>query len=254
MVWRLQSRGELQRIGIVNFVTRTGRLARLALGVAVFLSTFGIDVTAGLAALGIGGLALALGARKAVEDLVGSIMVLAGKPVRIGDRCKVNGRIGDVVDVGMRSTRIRTRERRLLTIPKSQFADAEIENLTLRDRFFVDQIFGVGFDVQVAGVEAVLTALRSVLEEDPDYIPTACPVRCLGFKEGLYTFQIHSYLQGPTYAEGFVRQERLLLELLRRLDAIGVSPSPPLHRIDLSERSPGASRDFPHGQPGANPD
>ena len=242
---RLRIVGEPENIGIVKFVARILRVAMLVILFALLLATTGVDVTAGLAALGIGGLALALGARKAVEDLVGGVMVLMDRPVSIGDRCKVKGRVGDVVDIGIRSTRIRTRERSLLIIPNSQFADSEIENLAVRDTFFVDQTLGLTFDAGPGRVEQVLAIMRAVFEADPDHVPEVCPIRFLGFGDGQYLFQIHAYLRCPTHTEGYLAQERLLLALLRRFDEAGITVAPPVRRIEMIEDSPGIDRVSP---------
>lgn len=231
VVTSLQRRGQMQWIGPVRFVTRMIYLALIAYAVATLLATFAIDVTAGLAALGVGGLALALGARKAVEDIVGSVLVLSDKPVRVGDLCRVNGHIGNVLDIGLRSTRIRTLDRTVLAIPNSHFADGEIENLSVRDSFFVDQHFHVAFSEGSRGVMRVLEIARAAIEQDPDHIPGGCPVRFLGFGEFAYRFQIHAHLRCESYAQGFLVQERLLLTMLERLEAEDITVALPSQHI-----------------------
>lgn len=233
---RFHDAGLDSRIGISNFIARIFRLMVLVVAGAVFLSTFGIDVTAGLAALGIGGLALALGAKTAVEDLVGSISILADKPVRIGDDCRFNGITGTIVDIGMRSTKIRTRDRTLLAVPNSQFAVSQIENLSLRDHFHVDQMFGVSFTAGAAGVERVLQIAREVVESDSSYVPKTCPVRFRGFGPSSYQFQLYFHLESPSYGEGFLQQERLLLALLKRFEAEGIAIALPAQELKLNSK------------------
>ncbi|MCJ2178374.1 mechanosensitive ion channel family protein [Novosphingobium album (ex Hu et al. 2023)] len=255
--WRFRRAGRVQWIGASNFLMRTLRLAMVMLGAAALLATFGIDVTAGLAALGVGGLALALGSKTAVADLVGSIVILADKPVRIGDKCKVGGRIGDVVDIGMRSTRIRTMERSILSIPNSALADKEIENLTLRDHFHVEQMFGISFDANARTIKKVLDTARAVLEADPDYVPSTCPVRFRGFGEDCFRFQIRANLQCLSHDDGYLRQERLLLELLKQLEAAGITIALPARRLELAPgpvSGPSDSWESPGAHMGTNPD
>lgn len=232
-VWRMRAKEQLQWIGPLKFAMRMVRLGLVAYAVATLLATFAIDVTAGLAALGVGGLALALGARKAVEDLVGSILVLSDKPVRVGDLCKVNGHTGHVLDIGLRSTRIRTLERTILAIPNSHFADGEIENLAVRDKFFVDQYFGIPFSAGSAGISRTLDAARAVIEADPDYIPETCPIRFLGFGDCSFRFRIHAHLRCTSFAEGFFRQERLIIGLIERLEALGLEVALPAQHLEI---------------------
>lgn len=223
-------------IGLSNFVTRLFRLALVVVAVATFLATFAIDVTTGLAALGIGGIALALGARKAVEDIVGSVMILADKPVRIGDRCRIGGIEGDVVDIGMRSTRIQTLSRTVLTIPNNVFASESIENLALRDRYFVEQRFLLPYDTAPDKIERILTAARELLEEQASYIPTVCPVRFEGFTPSGFEIHIRCHLKAETYVQGHFVEERFLLALLQRLSGMGVSIVPAAQRVEFAGR------------------
>ena len=233
-VWRMRAREQMQWIGPLKFAMRMIRLGLVAYAVATLLATFAIDVTAGLAALGVGGLALALGARKAVEDLVGSILVLSDKPVRVGDLCKVNGHTGHVLDIGLRSTRIRTLDRTILAIPNSHFADGEIENLAVRDRFFVDQYFGIPFSAGSTGIMRTLEAARSVIAANPDYIEETCPIRFLGFGDCSYRFRIHAHLHCDSFADGFYRQERLILAILERLETMGLEVALPAQHLELA--------------------
>ncbi len=232
-------------IGLSNFITRLFRLGLVVVAIAAFLATFAIDVTTGLAALGIGGIALALGARKAVEDIVGSVMILADKPVRIGDRCRVGGVEGDVIDIGMRSTRIQTLDRTLMTIPNNSFASENIENLTLRDRYFVEQRFTLSYETAPEQLEQVLRTTRETLQADPAYIPTSSPVRFEGFAPSGFELLIRCCLTRKTHAEGRLLEERILLELLRRFAAMGVRIVPSTQRIewdDIPAPQPPASR------------
>ncbi|WP_221902302.1 mechanosensitive ion channel family protein [Croceicoccus marinus] len=234
----LRNRDQPAWIGLSNFVTRLFRLGLVVVAIAVFLATFAIDVTTGLAALGIGGIALALGARKAVEDIVGSVMILADKPVRIGDRCRVDGIEGDVVDIGMRSTRIQTLDRTLMTIPNNVFASRNIENLTLRDRYFVEQRLTLSYDTEPDRLEHVLQTVRETLEADPSYIPTPSPVRFEGFTPSGFELLIRCCLARETHAMGRLLEERILLRLLRRLAEMEVRIVPSTQRIEWGPAPP----------------
>src|SRR5690606_19602519 len=112
----------------------TAKVAIVVLGAIAILGTLGFDVKTGLAALGIGGIALALGAQKTIENFVGSVTLITDQPVRVGDFCKVGAVSGTVEQIGMRSTRIRTGERSTVTIPNGQFSSDMIENFATRER------------------------------------------------------------------------------------------------------------------------
>ncbi len=148
------------------FGRRTAKTLLVLVALGAVLDTLGVDVTTGIAALGIGGLALALGAQKTIENLVGSVTVIADQPVRVGDFCKVGDVLGTVEDIGMRSTRIRTNERTVVTIPNGVFSSQQIENYSRRDRYLFAPTIGLTYDTDAALMRRVLDGIRQVLEED----------------------------------------------------------------------------------------
>lgn len=131
---RLSHKGRLNATSIIRFAGRLAKILLLAITLMAILDTLGFNVTAAVAALGIGGIAIALGAQKTVENLIASISILSDRPFRIGEVCRFGSTVGTVEDIGMRSSRIRTLDRTLLTIPNSNLSNAEIENFSRRDR------------------------------------------------------------------------------------------------------------------------
>ena len=81
-------------------------------------------------------MALALAAQKTIENLFGGVAVITDRPVAIGDFCKFGNQVGTVEDIGLRSTRIRTLDRTLLTVPNGQFSSMTLENFSKRDKMW----------------------------------------------------------------------------------------------------------------------
>src|SRR5690606_12286766 len=123
-------------LSAIRFFRRSIKVVIVALAAIAALDTIGFDVTAGLAALGIGGIAIALGAQKTIENFIGSLTLIADQPIRVGDYCKFGDTSDTVEDIGMRSTRIRTLDRTVVTVPNGEFASLQIENYTARDRYW----------------------------------------------------------------------------------------------------------------------
>jgi MscS family membrane protein len=136
------AQARLRRIQAPDYIALAGLLGRLLqvgvliIGVLVVLYVAWINLTAALTRLGIGGLAVAFAAQKTLENLFGGIMIISHRPLRIGDACKVGDVTGTVVDIGLRSTRIRTPERTIVTIANGQQATMNLENYDLRDTFW----------------------------------------------------------------------------------------------------------------------
>ena len=93
-------------------------------------------MTAVVAGIGVGGIAVALAAQKTLENLIGGITIVSDQPIRVGDFCRVGEYQGTVQAVGLRSTRIRTLGRTVVSIPNGQLAVMNIENFSLRDKIW----------------------------------------------------------------------------------------------------------------------
>src|SRR6185369_10358707 len=146
--------------GTVPFGRRALKVFIAVVAFIAALQNFGFNVTGLLAGLGVGGLAVALAAQKTVENLFGSISLVADQPVRLGDVCRFGDTVGTVEDIGLRSTRIRTVSRTLVTIPNAQFSTMALENLSVRDRIPVRATLALPQGTNAAGVREVLAKLR----------------------------------------------------------------------------------------------
>lgn len=112
-------------------IVRRGILGVIwAIGIMMALRNVGVDVGALIAGLGIGGLAFALAAQDTIKNIFGGITIFTDRPFRIGDRIKVDGFDGFIEDIGIRSTRLRTLERCLVTIPNYKIVEASVENIS----------------------------------------------------------------------------------------------------------------------------
>ena len=200
---RMTRRGNPGALSVVMFFRRSIKFVVIAVGIITVLATLGVDVTTGLAALGIGGLALALGAQKTVENLVGSLTVIFDQPVRIGDFCKVGEIRGTIEQIGMRSTRVRTPERTLITIPNGDFSAQKIENLTHRDRFWFNPTLGLRYETSPDQIRYLLVELRSLLYAHPQVDPDPARVRFRGFGADALNIEIYAYVHASDF-NGFL--------------------------------------------------
>ncbi len=141
-----------------------------SVGIILGLNNAGFDVGALIAGLGIGGLALALAAQDTVKNIFGGITIFLDKPFRIGDRIIINGMDGFVEYIGIRSTRLRTLEGRLITIPNAQFSENPIENITIEParRMIVD--LGLTYDTPAERMELAVQLLKQIAINRKDII------------------------------------------------------------------------------------
>jgi len=221
VIARMQRRQRRQIVSVVTLLRRTVKILLLVFSGIGILDTFGIDVTTGIAALGIGGIALALGAQKTVENLVGSVTVIADRPLQVGDFIKVGDVVGTVEDVGIRSTRIRTLERTVVTIPNGDLSARQIENFAARDRFLFNPTVAVSYATSSAQLQEALVIVRGVLAEE-EKIAEGWRARLGGITDRAFNIDIFSYIDTAEFDVQVVVRENLLFTIYQRLEAAGI--------------------------------
>ena len=147
---------------LISIIKRTVLGVIWAIGVMMALRNVGVDVGALIAGLGIGGLAFALAAQDTIKNVFGGITIFTDRPFRIGDRIKVDGFDGMVEDIGIRSTRIRTFEKRLVTIPNYKIVEASIENVSDEPMRRVVMNIGLTYDTSPDKMEQAITILKNI--------------------------------------------------------------------------------------------
>lgn len=132
------------------------------LGVIVALNNAGYDVGALIAGLGIGGLALAMAAKDSVSNIFGGIMVFTDKPFKVGDRIKIGGYDGVITEIGIRTSRLRTLEGRLVTIPNMQFTGNMVENVSLEPSRKVTNNIGLIYETTPEQIQQAIDLLKDI--------------------------------------------------------------------------------------------
>jgi MscS family membrane protein len=201
---------------------RVLKIVFLVLGVVGLLSSWGYNTTALLTGLGIGGVAIALAAQKTIENLFGSVAVISDRPVVVGDVCKFGDNMGTVEDIGLRSTRIRTADRTLVTIPNGQFSSMTLENLSRKDKMLFHITLNLRRDTTPDQVRKVLRDIREILK-DPSIETGAIPVRFVGVGEYSLNVEIYAYIRTEDGDEFLKVQQELLLRILDAVAAAGTA-------------------------------
>lgn len=221
---RLQSSDQIALAGLIG---RLAQIGALIIGALVVLQLRGINLTAVLTGLGIGGLAVAFAAQKTLENLFGGIMLISDRPMRIGDYCKIGTVEGNILDIGLRSTRIRTPARTIVTIPNGQLATMNVENYTLRDKLWMRHVVSLRYDSTAEQIEATLKGIRDLLVRDPDVETSTARVRFIAFGSSSQDIEIYAYILTSDNAQFLAVQERLLLEILSIVETAGAEFSLP---------------------------
>src|SRR5215469_3528539 len=145
---------------ILLLVQRVNRIVLLIIAFVAALALFGVNVKTTLAGLGIGGLAIALGAQKTLENIIGGVSLLMDKVVHAGDFCEVGGKLGTVEDIGLRSIRLRTLDQNLLVVPNSLLAQMQFQNMKARSKLLISQNFSLRIETRAEQLRFVLESVQ----------------------------------------------------------------------------------------------
>ncbi len=146
-----------------NFILKIAKVLVGGIGLGAMLQVWGINVTALVASLGLGGLAFALAAKDTASNMFGSFALLADKSIRIGEWIKVGGVEGTVEDIGMRTTKIRSFEKSLITVPNQIVSNSPIENFSRRGVRRIKMHIGVTYGTSADQMNAIVQAIRTML-------------------------------------------------------------------------------------------
>jgi MscS family membrane protein len=228
LVGFLTSRATMRLIASGETATSSLTIGRRVLQGAVILGTvlvilglLGVNLTATVAGLGIGGLAVAFAAKQTLENLFGGFIVLSEKIVRVGDTIRVGSIQGDVEDVTLYATRLRAIDRTVVTIPNGAMATSNIENLSRRDKFLFRHTLGLTYETTAAQMNAALAACRSRLASDPHVEPATARVRFLRLNAYTLDVEVFAYVLAPDWAAFLGVQEELLLALMHAVEGAG---------------------------------
>ena len=201
-------------------------------GILAGLRYFGVNLTAAIAGLGVGGIAIALAAQKTLENVIGGISVVVDKVVRVGEFVKV-GEIGGVVEhIGLRSTRLRTMDRTVVSIPNGQIANVNLENISKRDKFWFRHVLSLRRETSVAVMREVLQSVETLLAKDPRVESGSKRVRFLGFGPSSLDVEVFAYILVSDWNAYLEAQQDLLLQAMEMVQAAGTQlayPSQTLH-------------------------
>ncbi len=236
--------GRLKPSGAVS-VLRLGRrtvdLLILFAGVLACLHFLGVDPTAVLAGVGVGGIAIALAAQKTLENVIGGISVVFDQTVRVGEMVKVGDKQGTVEEVGLRSTRIRTLDRTVVSVPNGQLANVSLENISIRDKFWFHHTLSLRYETSAATVRAIIDGIEKLVGEIPRVDRGSVLVRFVSLGTSSLDVDIVAYLFSDNWSNFLETQQHMLLDIMELVQAAGARMAYPSQTLYLARL--GADRD-----------
>lgn len=235
---RLRGRNRTGATSILRLARRAVDVLVIFAGMLVALYRFGLNPTAALAGLGVGGIAVALAAQKTLENVIGGVSIIFDHAVNVGNFLKVGDTLGTVDEIGLRSTRIRTLDRTVVSIPNGQIAALSLENFSARDKFWFHPVLSLGYGTTSPQMYAVLESIRSLLEESRSVEPDSFYVRFLNIGRSSLEVQVFAYILARDWNQFLELQEALLLRIMECIESEGVQIVLPSQTVFLATASP----------------
>jgi len=167
----------------------------------------------------------------------GGVSILFDKVVVVGDVCKVNNQTGTVEDIGLRSTRLRTAERTVLSIPNGIMASTTLENLRFRDKFLCQQVIRLRYDLSPDHIRYVLDEIRDLLLENPKVEDASSRVRFVRFADYAIEVEIFCYILEGEFSAYLKTQEALLFSIMEAIDRAGAVVALPTQTTFVTQDS-----------------
>lgn len=205
-------------------------------GLLFTLNHFRISLTATLAGLGVGGIAVALAAQKTLENVIAGVSLIADQAVRVGDVLNLGDIQGTVEEVGVRSTRIRTVDRTLVSFPNAQIANMRLETLSVRDRFRFQPVVELRYETTTVQLRSFIAGVRTLLSGHDNVDLASVRVRFVRFGASS-AVEIFAYVFASDWNNFLEIQEELLYGIKDIVQKTGVAIALPSHSLATEQAS-----------------
>jgi MscS family membrane protein len=228
---RLERRDPTGAVSILRFVRWAVDLVLFTAGLLFGLRHFGVDPTAALAGIGVGGVAVALAAQKTLENVIGGLSIIFDRTVRVGDFIGAGTTVGTVTSIGLRSTSLRTVDRTVVSVPNGQIANLTLENYSRRDKFKLQQTLSLHYGTTEEQVRRICEGVAKRLREDARVESDSARACLLRFGSSSLDVEVFAYCRARDWAHFLEIQDGLLLEFLDIVEKNGAKLALPAQTL-----------------------
>ena len=206
----------------------------IAIGLLFILQNLDVDITSLIAGLGLGGLAFALAAQDSVRNFIGGITILADKPFQVGDWVLVGSIEGNVESIGFRSTRVRTFENSLVTIPNASITEAEVDNMGARRWRRYKTTLGIAYHTDPDRLQAFVEGIRAIILANPSMRHDYYMVEFHNFGAASLNMLLYCFIDAPSWRAELRVRTVLNLDIVRLAKELQVEFAFPTQTLHLA--------------------
>ena len=214
-------RGRSSTRSLVQLGERVVKVLVVLVALFVLLALGGVDPATALAGVGIAGVAVALGAQKSVENLLGAVFLLTDRVLAVGDFCRLSDRDGWIEDITLRSVRLRTLDQTLLSVPAGLVSQGSIENYTTRGKILLQTVLRLRYGTTSEQLHVVLEDVRQLLAQHPSIEKEGARARLTSFGAQAIEIDVFAYVMTADYGAFLEIRESLLLQVAHIVESSG---------------------------------
>ena len=225
---RLQKRDRLATTVLLRPLANSIKVIVALSALLIWLDNVGYNITTLLAGLGVGGLAIALALQKPLEDLFGAVTLFTQQPVKVHDFCKFGTTLGTVEEIGLRSSRIRTLENTVITVPNARIANEYIENISQRKMIRYKTEIRLAYNTSAPQLRSILEATRAMLESESRLVEGKKRARLKRLGRHGFIIEVLAYADTSVWAEYLEVAEALNLGITEIVAEAGANFAAPV--------------------------
>ena len=236
--WRQRSVADIDRSfdeQLFPIIRKSLKVFIVVVVVLVTSQNLGFDITAAIAGLSVGGLALGLAAQDTVANLFGAVAIFMDKPFRVGDRIQLDSVDGTVETIGLRSTRVRNLDGHVVTIPNKTVGNATITNITRRPNIKTTMNIGITYDTPTEKVKRALQILEEIYKNHAKTFD--CLISFNKFGDSALNIQVVHWWNSTDYKEYLAGLQEMNLALKERFDKAGINFAFPTQTLYVKQDS-----------------
>jgi MscS family membrane protein len=231
---------------LLTLAGRTVKFVLLLVAAIGFLGSLGLPVGSLIAGVGVGSIALAFGAKQTVENLFGAFALGIDQPFREGDFVRTDsGVLGTVEAVGLRSTRIRTLDRTIVSMPNGRLADSRIETFGLRDRCRLHTLLGLHYATTAAQLREVIAGIERRLREHPRTYKDEMVVKLVKLGDSGFEIEVQTWFDSSDYSAYREWRQEMLLAFVEIIERAGSKLAYPTQALQVEAVPPSLERRAP---------
>ncbi len=232
---------EMAIYGFIPLLQKAARTFLLVVAIILVVQNLGYSVSSLLAGLGIGGLAVALAAQETLGNFFGSVSLVADRPFKVGDWIQVGDKVdGDVEAIGMRSTKVRTWSKSLMSIPNKVLANEMIENWSRMPKRRVKQYIGVTYGTPADTMHDLVKDIKQLLRDDEGVQQDFILVNFTDFGDSSLQILVYYFTTTTAWLEHMDIRQRINIKIMKAVEARGASMAFPTRSLhfegEIAER------------------